>query len=144
METAVTDLSAETKVPIICDGSRIAARAVGHCLLSLNIIRRTLLPGCSVALLDLSSGLYITIGSGMKSGKEKFYRVMPPLSTFDIKISSVHPDRCCSSPSYFGKFGDTKDNVVPKSNVKLNGMLNRKHTVNDSVVNTIPSSNSTI
>ena len=63
---------------------------------------------------------------------------MDLLSTLDVRMDSISPNRYYSPPSYMDKLGDTKVFVIPKKNATLNGSKKWKDTMRDFVENTMP------
>jgi transposase len=92
----------------------------------------------SFAIMDLQSRLYIAFGSSMKSEREAYDRAMKLLSSIDVEMDSIRPDRYYSSPSYMDKLGNTKVFIIPKKNSTLNGSKKWKDTMKDFVENTMP------
>ena len=92
----------------------------------------------SFAIMDLQSRLYSPFGSSMKSEREAYDRAMKLLSSIDVEMDSIRPDRYYSSPSYMDKLGNTKVFIIPKKNSTLNGSKKWKDTMKDFVENTMP------
>ncbi len=86
--------------------------------------------------MDLKTGMYMSLGSSVKSEKEAFDRVITMLSSLDIDMSSAGLDNY-SSPSGVDRFGSAEVYIIPQSSTTLNGLLKWKHTMKDFVWETM-------
>ena len=91
----------------------------------------------SFAIMDLQSRLYIAFSSSMKSEREAYNRTMKLLSSIDVEIDSIRPDRYYSSPSYMDKLDETNVFVIPEKNATLNGSQKWKDTMKEFVLGTM-------
>jgi len=91
----------------------------------------------SFALMDLRTGMYIALGSSMKSEKEAYDRAMNLFSSLDVKMDSIRLDRYYSAPSYVDRLGDTKVFIIPKRNATLNGSKKWKNTIREFLEDTM-------
>ena len=62
---------------------------------------------------------------------------MKLLSSIDVEMDSILPDRYYSSPSYMDKLYQTKVFVKPEKNATLNGSQKWKDTMKEFVLATI-------
>ena len=73
----------------------------------------------------------------MKSEREAYDRTMKLLSSIDVEMDSIRPDRYYSSPSYMDKLDETKVFVIPEKNATLNGSQKWKDTMKEFVPDTM-------
>lgn len=71
------------------------------------------------ALMDLSTKMYVCIGTSLISERKAFDKAMQMLREVGIKIKSVRLDRYYSNPCYVDLFPETKVFIIPKKNAKL-------------------------
>ena len=73
----------------------------------------------------------------MKSEREAYDRAKKLLSSIDVEMDSIRPDRYYSSPSYMDKLDETKVFVIPEKNATLNGSQKWKDTMKEFVLGTM-------
>ena len=90
----------------------------------------------SFRLLDLDSGMYIAMGSSLRSEREAFDHAMAMLKGMGTSLDSVRLDRYYSSSFYMDRF-NCKVFVIPKKNATLNGSAKWKSTMKEFVEDTM-------
>jgi len=82
--------------------------------------------------------MYMSFGSGVKSGKEAFDGAMNFLKTVDVKLKSIRLDKYYSESSHVSRFDkDTAFYIIPKKYATLNGPQKWKDTMKEFVQNTM-------
>jgi len=71
------------------------------------------------ALMDLSTKMYVCLGTSLISERKAFDQAMQMLQSIDIKIKSIRLDRYYSNPCDVDLFPETKVYIIPKKNAKL-------------------------
>jgi len=88
------------------------------------------------ALMDLSTKMYVCLGTSLISERKAFDKAMQMLKETGIKLSSVRLDRYYSNPCDVNLFPETKVYIIPKKSAKLGHGIHWYETMKDFVENT--------
>ena len=71
------------------------------------------------ALMDLSTKMYVAVGTSLISEKRAFDKAMQMLKEIGVKIKSIRLDRYYSFPCYVNLFKESKVYIIPRKDAKL-------------------------
>jgi transposase len=89
------------------------------------------------ALMDLSTKMYISVGTSLISEKRAFDKAMQMLKDTGIKIKSIRLDRYYSFPCYANLFPNSKVYIIPRKDAKLGHGIHWYETMKSFVEDTM-------
>jgi transposase len=89
------------------------------------------------ALMDLSTKMYICVGTSLISERKAFDKAMQMLKETGVKINSIRLDRYYSHPCDVNLFPDSKVYIIPREDAKLGHGIHWYETMKSFVDNTL-------
>jgi len=89
------------------------------------------------ALMDLSTKMYVAVGTSLISEKRAFDKAMQMLKETGVKIKSIRLDRYYSFPCYVNLFNESTVYIIPRKDAKLGHGIKWYETMKSFVENTM-------